>query len=134
MANYTALDSYSVFTPPKNQFFASNVDPTPIPVQPSPAPSSAGEVGSQSDYVMDSVGVSADPSYDHYLKSKPIRDDDFQKMGATSESSSYGYYSGSPNPDPQPPQPFIPRSVSESQIESHSATPALSQMYAMKRK
>ncbi len=125
MANYIALDSYSVFTPPKNQFFHANTtsEINPIEIQPSPAATVASQVGSQSDnYAVESVGVSSDPSYDHYLKSRQ-----------ESDSTNYGYYSGSPS-QAQSPQPFIPRSLSDSQVKSHSETPALSQMYAMKRK
>lgn len=169
MANYTALDSYSMFMPPSdNLLFRSyapqnmkyaddDYSPAPIPVQPSPAPSSPEVVGSESPNEADAYSpnffnyspqAQPVPSAQSKMKSNPVKDDDWHKKGAVAPSP----VSESPSSPEESPQSNYeiesasPDSPSESQAESpspseskqiiadHSASPAMSQMYSMRRK
>jgi len=106
MANYIALDQYSVFVPPSSQLFTEQqtVSSSEPPVQQSPETASPIVVGS------------ASPNYGNY-GSNPIRPDDFHKFGESKE------------------EPAEKGNAEEDSLVSiYSVTPAKSQMYAMRRK
>jgi hypothetical protein len=106
MAHYIALEQYSVFTPPSNQLFAAQQ-----PVQNAPAEPIA--VQESPEAAAPIVVGSASPNYGNY-GSNPVKPDDFHKFGETNPSEG--------------------EEKQESLVSVYSATPAKSQMYAMRRK
>lgn len=119
MAHYISLEQYSVFTPPSNQLFAAqqsvqNAPEEPIAVQESPDAAAPIVVGS------------ASPNYGNY-GSNPIKPDDFNKFGTNPVKPDDFHKFGESNPSDG-------EEKEESLVSVYSATPAKSQMYAMRRK
>lgn len=99
MANYTALEAYSLFTPPSNQLLFQAQIPAHLQEVPRPVASSPAEV-----IAVQSVSDEGGVPYDGYDVSE-------EKEENTPSDT-----------------------LSETVIKTHSESPAVSQLYAMKRR
>lgn len=101
MANYTALEAYSLFTPPSNQLLFQAQIPAHLQEVPRPVASSPAEV-----ITVQSVSDEGGVPYDGY----DVSDEKEKEENTPSDT------------------------LSETVIKIHSKSPAVSQLYAMKRR